>query len=760
MSLFASLCSRLSVRAAAPPSARRLRRKIRRARVFLLNALLLLIPLCAGAWLLSVQPVHADYDPIGCHGCGFPGMGNPGTTGGSGTGYPGNNSGYPGNNSGYPGNNNGTGTGYPGSTGGGTGTGYPGSTGGNNTGYPGGGTNGTGYPGSTGGSNTGYPGSTGGNNSGSSTGYPGGGTNGSGSGTGYPGGNTGGTGSGNTGGTSTGGSGTGYPGGGTGTGYPGSGTGTGTGGTGTGTGGGTITPGHWDVSYSSKSATTSWDYVGYDANYKSTAKPDSRQWPATASGDGVYGDSYLDADTKGTVTATLTWVPTTGQDSTSDPPSSSVIVTEYGSASASGGGPGTGSADDGWGDTSSQGGYPGSSSGGGGYPGSASSSGTHYEVKDGSSGSITITKTLSASTPKNTTPDANGNFAAVGAMVSVGLSVAGVNTTVTLTGPNAANQALTGQGVKASLNGAPANVSSYTWSFPSGTPIKTWDPFGKAADGTPQQLFPFTDADKTRTDTTGNGISVPDLIFYDQTAESVTVKCVVNYMLPKDGNGNAKSGTLTVTSKSVNFLKPKVTKWDITGGWVQHYNSTTWGLAVDPNSPAADGMTWSNVTISVPTPFSGGQGCFAQIVTPDHEVFQDGATNPITGPNNKKAGLDSGFPYGPATGFWTVPAPGSDVDGPGITSRANLSGYEGYTKIYANDAFTTYVLYKPPSSGSGGPIWVPLSKYDWNFSVTVLWQNNMWVTTQAFPSDAASVPTYKFNDAKDPPKWSLVQSNY
>jgi len=747
-----------------------------------------MIPLLSAAWLLTVKPAHAQYPSGGnTSNTGFMNNGQPpinnntGNNSGS-TGYPGGSTGYPGStdgsntgytgivggtNSGYPGNNNGTGTGYPGSTGGGTGTGYPGSTGGNNTGYPGGGTNGTGYPGSTGGSNTGYPGSTGGSNSGSNTGYPGGGTGGT--GTGYPG---GGTNSGNTGGT-----GTGYPGGGT--------------GTGTGTGGGTITPGHWDVSYSSKSATTSWDYVGYDANYKSTAKPDSRQWPATASGDGVYGDSYLDADTTGTVTATLTWVPTTGQDATSDPPSSSVIVTEYGSASASGGGPGTGSADDGWGDTSGGGGYPGSSSGGGGYPGSASSSGTHYEVKDGSSGSITLTKTLSASTPKNTTPDASGNFAAVGAMVSVGLSIVGASATISLPGTSTdtdgSKKALTGQGVTAQFSGLPSGytVSSYTWSFTGGTPIKNWDPSWPKFPATtnPTQTVPLTDADTKGTDTSGNGIPVADLSFYYTKKGSLTVTCTVNYTSP-DG----KTGSMTVQSQPIAYVKPTV-KWPVGNS----FNGAQPGFSSNqPQGSFSAQEIWGPVAITEPAPFAGkgyGTGCFVQIATINRSWTRVATNNPPTSTYSKiqtmsadgttkmvaaPTGLDVDFPYpygyspngdpsNPDPTNWTLSlslytwptsAKGYAIDEPfqPYTIADQDNGGTDWRTSTATDHFTTWVMYEPPSKDGQGTIYVPLQKLTWKWGGTATrnTSTNLWAVQQS-PQFDPGTP----GDADDYPTWTL-----
>jgi hypothetical protein len=740
---------------------------MRRLQTFLLNAFLLLIPLLAGAWLLAVQPAHAQYphrnsdrswhglspnDMQGAGGGGGNGgpiQNNNGTTGNTGTGSTG------GNNTGYPGGNTGSNTGYPGGN-----TGYPGGSTGSNTGNNTG--SNTGYPGGTGGSNTGsntgYPGGNTGSNTGSNTGYPGGTTGGSstgGSGTGYPGGNTGGSG--------TGGSGTGYPGGGNtggsgtgGTGTGGSGTGgTGTGGTGT---GGTITPGHWDTCYSSQ-GTTSWHYL--DSN--KAVQSDSHPWPSNASGDGFYNSYYLDAKTKGTVTATLTWVPTTGQDSTSDPPPSQVIVTESGSASESGGGSGTGQADDGWQDGPSS----------GGQSGGLSSSGTYYEVKDGSSGTITVGPfTVSASTPDNTTPDASGNFTQMGVMIAAGLSVDKTSVTLTLSGPNAANQALTGQQITASLNGAPANVSSYTWSFTGGTPIKTWDPNGKAADGTPQQLFPLTDADKKGTDTSANhtGIAVGGLSFYDQSADTVTVKCQVNYTLPKDGKGNAKSGSMTLTSKSVTFLKPTAT-WGIKSGFVR-VKSGNLGLYGAPGDAIyKDGQAWHDIAVNVPAPFSGGTFAFAQIITPSvviHRVLAPGstATHNYQLPKNEASGLDSVFPYDTdnvANGYSLSQPANTEIDGdspsadlPTFTNVTDNGG-TNWDQSTTSESFTTYLLYKASDPNA---IWVPLQSYSWKWSGTWAYQTDQyggggWVAMPGSPTTSSTPSATAINS---PPSWKLVHS--
>ena len=372
---------------------------------------------------------------------------------------------------------------------------------------------------------------------------------------------------------------------------------------------------------------------------------------------------------------------------------------------------------------------------------------TLYSVKTNPGLSFSITPACSPSV----TATSKATDGGCGASVSYSAAAYPVTITITGTTPVNGTQALTGQQLTATLNVPsgfsvyqPPGQTGYQWTITGNNGNKVFKNYDPTLPS--NQLVPLAPADLT--------VASPS--FYDRAAETVSATCAVTLLAP-DG---VTQIPVTVRSKDILVLKPTVTRWDIVGGWVQHYNSTTWGLAVNPNSTTADGMTWSNVNISVPSPFSGGQGSFVQTVTPDHEIFKDGSANPTTGANNKKAGLDSGFPYGPPAGYWTVPAAGGDVDGPNIVSGANFNGYQGYNKIYANDTFTTWVMYNPPAVGSQGTVWVPLKSYTWGFSCTVLWQNNSWVTTQAFPQNAAAVPSFAPSKTDDPPTWLLIQSNY
>jgi hypothetical protein len=235
--------------------------------------------------------------------------------------------------------------------------------------------------------------------------------------------------------------------------------------------------------------------------------------------------------------------------------------------------------------------------------------------------------------------------------------------------------------------------------------------------------------------------------FYDSAAETVNATCTVILLAP-DG---VTQIPVTVKSKDISVLKATVTKWDISTGFVQPNGVGIWGLEADPSTMNSNGETWANVTIVVPSPFSGGQGTFTQLVTPDRETYK-GTNSTPTVPNSNLQGLDGSFIYGAA---WTIPAVGNDVDSPAITiSGGNPNGT--LTKLTAYDTLTTWVMYNPPAVGSQGTVWVPLSDYAWSWSGTVSWLNAKWTLTAGTPVNAAAEPHYTATSTLDWPQWSLV----
>jgi hypothetical protein len=239
---------------------------------------------------------------------------------------------------------------------------------------------------------------------------------------------------------------------------------------------------------------------------------------------------------------------------------------------------------------------------------------------------------------------------------------------------------------------------------------------------------------------------VSPLAFYDSAAESLTLTCKVTLLAPD----NKTTLNVTATSPSITMEKPTAV-WTVQTGTVQPWAQAGYfGLLAAPGTGYPGGEYWQSAVITVPAPFSGGSGCFAQLLTPDFEMLQDGSTTPVVGPNNKMQGLDNAFPY--PSSQWTLPNTGSQSDRPAFgVAGVNSPQYQGWNTATGNYSFTTWLMYQPT-----GGVWVPLQSYTWNWSCTVKWLNSQWTITASSPtSPAQPTPTV----TAIPPTWSLVQNN-
>jgi len=480
----------------------------------------------------------------------------------------------------------------------------------------------------------------------------------------------------------------------------------------------------WQVSYSS-TGTTTWHTIGPDGK----ALAGSRSWPATGSSDGFQESTRLDGTTSGTVTAKLTWVPYTGQDNTTDPPSSTVIVTEGGNAQFGGGGVGTGNANDGWSDPVQY----------------NASSGTHYEVKDGSSGSITITKTVSASTPPNTTPNAYGGFDRIGAFVVASLSVSGDSVTINpgsaVKDSNGTYNILVGQGCTASLNTPPFSVqqqSGWTWTV-SGITFQDWQP---TSPNNPDASY-YVGGSGPLTNSTAHW-------FWNDpgpTPTNETVTCTATVTPP---DGKTAPFQVSVTQK-VKVYVPSYNAHGI-GGYMQVNSSypgasgpELWAgptAAMTANNQPG-GMYWEASVFTPPQPaFGAGRLALVQIAKPNSSYRN--LTPPVQNhpnPNNGMTGLDGTFPYGDVVPEAQEPLKDDDNPDIHLVGLGPMGGVVAGSATFSS-SYTDYLMYRPPGSDDNTR-WIALAQFSWNTNgnATIPDPNNpnSWTpyVTQNTPPDKA-----------------------
>ncbi|MDQ2733075.1 MAG: hypothetical protein M3Y56_15585, partial [Armatimonadota bacterium] len=346
--------------------------------------------------------------------------------------------------------------------------------------------------------------------------------------------------------------------------------------------------------------------------------------------------------------------------------------------------------------------------------------------------------------------------------------------TITITGttPAGGSQVLTGQQLTATLNvpsgftvyHAPGQTG-YQWAVSSSTAFETYDTSAPDAAHT-TQLVPLSAAD----------LSATTLNFYDRAAGTLHVTCTVT-LLESDGVTQVSD---TVTSKDISVLKP-------TAQW--RTNLSPGFLLTQTGMGTAE--LWKPITITVPAPFDGGQGCLAQLITPTIQLRRyplngqpdlcyykvpqqnaDGSTTWVL----PGQGLDTHFPYPTGLGTdangnpalvqypngyqWDVHQTGTSGDGPTIDfsiPAADNGGNEWYT-CYTTEIFTTWLMYMPSTGGTGSPVWVPLQRIDWNWNGNVVKDSvsGQWgATNPSNPPGTTSTSDPGLNTS-DPPQWTTI----
>ncbi len=466
----------------------------------------------------------------------------------------------------------------------------------------------------------------------------------------------------------------------------------------------------------------------------------------------------------GTLTTTFTWVPASGQTSTTDPPPTCVLVQQSSFAlwyvhSEYGTGTGSGNPDCGLtGGTSTSGTF-------GGNGPSKSLSATLNSQQSGASFSVSCSPTVSFTGTTGTEGSVEGE-----AEVGGGASAYPITLTIGGTNNPAAGDyhVLTGQQITATLSGIPTNytVTKYTWSGQSGTCFKNYNPALPS-----NQLAPLVS-----TDLTGPAVgskTVAPLAFYDSAAENLTITCAVTVMAP-DGKSTVN---LTATAPPINVLKPTAT-WGVDPKTVPANgtaNSNQIGFHDDSATSQSYGVntTWYPAKLSVPSPFSGGQGCFVQLVTPSATITRTATGKGVSTYSLKilnaqgtwiapGTGLDGSFPYafgfttdanGNLTGIasdssWQASGTGASGDNPKgqeTTSDVDNGGIM-WTSSSISDSFTTWLMYKPD-----GGVWIPVKSATWKASGNASGGPSNWSATGNYTAPSPM-------DAKDPPQWNVVIS--
>jgi hypothetical protein len=304
-------------------------------------------------------------------------------------------------------------------------------------------------------------------------------------------------------------------------------------------------------------------------------------------------------------------------------------------------------------------------------------------------------------------------------------------------------KALAGQLLTAQLTTSlPQKTGSHSWTI-SGDIFKNWH----------NGVFtPFPSSDLT--------LGQPS--FYGLKATTIVATSTAKVLVP--ANADPINGELTVTgeSKPCAVQKATVVDWDIQDGRVVFSSDS---FILGNYGSVERGQDWE-AEVSLPAPFTGtgGQFCFCQLVTTTLYAYtiEDPPTNRYVPTYNGVAipigveALDNSFPY--ASQYYSIGTKADDIgDSPSqlvplVINAAPVS------RVVRDDAFRTWLMYRPPSVAGQNTTWIPLEIYNWGWGCEAT-RNGPYVSIVR-PLPLPAIPTRNAKGLMDVhPTWTQVISN-
>ncbi|RYG38578.1 hypothetical protein EON81_03275 [bacterium] len=306
---------------------------------------------------------------------------------------------------------------------------------------------------------------------------------------------------------------------------------------------------------------------------------------------------------------------------------------------------------------------------------------------------------------------------------------------------------ITGQQISDSIDSAGLTVKSgtYQWSISGGMPFKSWSIGSGYSGNGVVNMHTAGDLKNTSVNyyTRENGVS--------------DVQCQLSLLVPPGAtiDGGGTSIPMTLVAKPATSMRPELTSWTITDGAVGMNGAGT-GFGFFGLTGGTNGQQWTNVTIDLAAPFGKvGIGCFVQLITADRSLTRTTvAPYSSTYTYLTNAFLDAGLPYPYASPTWTITGTGIGYDSPQqFFTTPLVSGDLGGTNWYsagANDSFSTWVMYRPPTVPGQATTYIPLASYTWMWGGSATKSGGVWTVS----GDPASGKTSSHTRTTTHPSWN------
>lgn len=236
------------------------------------------------------------------------------------------------------------------------------------------------------------------------------------------------------------------------------------------------------------------------------------------------------------------------------------------------------------------------------------------------------------------------------------------------------------------------------------------------------------------------------------------------WVSPGDQQISAKlscDGTVVTARMRLNVIQPVVTCTITDHGaakFVPTVSDDNGHCGLYKNGPGANvgtaGISWAG-QVDIPPEMNPGRAAkwtFVQLVTFSRD-YTDPSGAKWSYPNNGNQGLDTSFPFAPrgrvgGVDQWSCEVPGETYDNPG--SHINTSEHQQYR--ISNESFETYLMFHPHSEDSK---WVPLSRFDWSYSITCTATSGIFGARFTTSGNTESIPT-EGSTTWNHPEWTFA----
>lgn len=248
---------------------------------------------------------------------------------------------------------------------------------------------------------------------------------------------------------------------------------------------------------------------------------------------------------------------------------------------------------------------------------------------------------------------------------------------------------IVGQRINLSATVAGGSPSTQSWDVPE-KKLKNYETLPAGRFANTGRIIPLTAV-------SSNNV---DFVWYEGTYNGMRKQ--VTYTATVNGISNSAQATFDVKKPNVDLT---MTSPPTFLGTANINGAIRWVILLANSTGTVQGATFNRQNPDIPTPFSGGEFQFVQLVSYSLNGSYTSTTSTTPIPiNQSESGLDGCYPYG-LNDTTVRDSPSLQLDDPNFV----------FQNVSVSNTWSMFLMYKPTGTGSE---WVPLRSIDWAWAYT------------------------------------------